>query len=87
VHDSQRSTADKAGASDEEVADTLGMEAIDVLLDGNGLDHHLLVDVGGKGQLYEDPVDGIISIEGTDEGEELSLPYIFAKVIIYMGKP
>lgn len=56
-----------------QTTDVQGMEAIDVLLEGNLREHSGLVDVGGKGQLHQNTVDIRVAVKRADRSDHIRL--------------
>ena len=71
--DAVRRAREERGPAREEAPGVHGMEAVDVLGRIDRLDHLRFVDLLRKGQLDEDPVDGIVGVEPRHEVEQLGL--------------
>lgn len=71
-HASGGGAGDEAGTLGAEIADVDGMEAIDILLRGDGEEDALGIDMGRQGKLDKDAIDLIAGIELLDQGNQFA---------------
>ncbi|MPM92222.1 hypothetical protein SDC9_139357 [bioreactor metagenome] len=66
LHDAVRGTRDETRCTLRQGANVLGMEAVDILLGGDGFEHFLFVEMLRQRQLDQDAVNGRIGIQFGD---------------------
>ncbi len=63
-----------------QAAEVVGVEAVDVLVRADALDHQGAVDVLGQRQLHQDAVDALVGIEPVDLGQQRLLRHLGVEV-------
>ena len=80
-HDSFRGAGAERGDPLAEPSDVIWMESVNVLCGDYSLDDFGRVDLLGHGELHQDPVDCIVSVELVDEIENFLLGGLCRKII------
>jgi hypothetical protein len=86
-HDPERRRRDEGRLVEVELARARRVEAVDVLARRDCPQDAALVDLVGKRQLNEDPVDRVVGVQLADQGEQIRLRRVRRQLVVVGGDP